>query len=100
MRQDSKFTFQVEERVSNGMGGWKVDYKDGQSFMAHTSPVKAEIALKEYGIVSTSARRLITKEKINLPLESFILKSSDDTKYKILQHLDYKINILLIEVIL
>lgn len=99
MKYDEKFTFQeVTQRVSNGMGGYTEIKSDGQSFMAHKIPVKSEIMLKEYGLVTTSAFRLITKDNLPNPLESYIVKSGQ-TLYKVLQTIDYKLNILLVEVI-
>lgn len=98
MIYEHEFHFVNEEEVSNGMGGYTTEESNGSKFMAHKSPVKAEIMLKNYGIVSTSSLRLITKDEINLPLESFIITDLK-LKYKILQVLDYKLNIFLIEVI-
>lgn len=97
MKMDNEFYFVVEEELSNGMGGYTTTESNGSKFMAHKSPVRVDIMLKEYGIVSTSASRLITKDEINFPLESLILKDLKLNKYKILQVLDYKLNIFLIE---
>lgn len=100
MKMDVDFHFVIEgEEVSNGMGGSiTIPESNGSKFVAHKSPIKAEIMLKEYGIVSTSSLRLITKDAINLPLESLIITDLK-LKYKILQVLNYKLNIFLIEVI-
>ena len=98
MKMNKEFHFVIEEETPDGIGGYTTIESNGSKFKAHKSPIKAEIMLKEYGIVSTSACRLITKDDINLPLESFII-SDLNRKYKILQVLDYKLNIFLVEVI-
>lgn len=96
MRCDKKFYFIGKQSKSDGMGGSINTIGKGSSFMAHSTPVKAEIVLKEYGIVTTTARRLITKDNIKFPLESLTLTDGKLT-YKVIEALDYKMKILLIE---
>lgn len=90
------FTFIVTEKVSNGMGGYTTKDVEKTSFHAQIIPQNATVMLKEYGLVTTEAFKLITKDKIPITLDSLILKHNEQ-KYKILQHLPLKYNIFLIE---
>ena len=86
-----------ESRVSDGMGGWTVTQGVIGSIQAFTTPVKAEIMLKEYGIISTSGLKVFTKE--HLPSE-YVQLQHGEVKYKILQLSDFgKLRMLLVEVI-
>lgn len=93
---NDKFTFIVTEKVSNGMGGYTTKDVEKTSFYAQIVPQNATVMLKEYGLVTTEAYKLIIRDKIITPLESLILKYNEQ-KYKILQHLPLKYNILLVE---
>lgn len=96
MIQDKLFTFITTEKVSNGMGGFTTKEVEGDSFTCYIAPQNATVMLKEYGIVTTEGHKLITSEKVTLPLQSLILKH-DKQIYKILQHLPLKYNIFLVE---
>lgn len=96
MRQDDKFTFQVFSEVSDGMGGSIREEINGSSFYCSVIPVKAQTVLKEYGIISTEAFKVITKDTILNPLESLILKHGEQ-RYKIIEHLPLKFSIFLVE---
>lgn len=95
MKFNEKFYFRVEEENQTEMGGWIKEESDGTSFSAHSTAVKADILLRDYGIVSTQARRIITKDKVNIH-ESLIIRD-EKFKYKILQILDLKMKIFLVE---
>lgn len=96
MIMNDKFTFIVAEKVSNGMGGYTTKDVEKTSFHAKIIPQNATVMLKEYGLVTTEAYKLISNDKIATPLESLILKHNEQ-KYKILQHLSLKLNIFLVE---
>lgn len=54
------------ERVSDGMGGWLEPQKPIliKEIKVASAPVTAEVALKEYGLVSTSSMKLYTEDDI------------------------------------
>lgn len=95
MRFDEKFHFRIETETQTEMGGWIKKETDGTAFDAHSTPIKADILLRDYGIVSTQARRIITKDNIDFH-ESLIIRDKK-YRYKILQVLDYKMTIFLVE---
>lgn len=89
MMYDADFQFVGFESVSDGMGGVIETDTLGTSFSCHKAPVKVETILREYGLATTKAFKLITKEKIN-PDESLKLqevKTKDN--YKIIDTLKY-----------
>lgn len=89
MRFNKDFVF-IEEVNVNGAYGFETTEVIGTKFKAHSTPVKAETALKEQGIVTTKALRVITKDKIN-PDESLTLKNvKTDQKYKVIESLNYE----------
>ena len=95
MKFDKQIEVLGETRVSDGMGGYTVTKGVIATIQALTTPVKAEIMLKEHGIVSTTALKVFTKEDI--PNE-FVQLQFDDKQYKILQFADYgKVKLLLVE---
>lgn len=98
MMMDQSFTFLLVERESDGMGGYISAEKEGSSFIAYSQPVKSEHILKTHGIVAAKPYQLVTKQKLAEPLESLVLVSNGK-KYKIIQHLNLKYQILLVEVI-
>lgn len=98
MRYNSTFSFVVQEKESDGMGGFIEIEKTGQSFGAFKQPVKAENVLKEYGFVTTKPFRVVTRKRLTEPFQSMIL-TDGSIKYKILEFLDLKYGIFLIEVI-
>lgn len=88
MRFNKDFVFIEEKEVHDAFGFEVIDIV-GTKFKAHSTPVKAETALKEQGIVTTKALRVITKDKIN-PDESLTLKNvKTDQKYKVIESLNY-----------
>ncbi|MCD4839733.1 hypothetical protein LRS37_12825 [Neobacillus sedimentimangrovi] len=97
MKFDKQMDIVSEEKVSDGMGGYEVIKVVIGSIQAFTTPVKAEIMLKEHGIVSTTALKVFTKD--TLPNE-FVQLRYGETMYKILQLADFgKLRMLLVEVI-
>lgn len=89
MTNDSVFQFIRFESVSDGMGGFTETSSIDTSFSCHKSPIKVETALKEYGLVTSKAFKLITKENID-PHESLKLQESgSNDKYKVIDVLDY-----------
>jgi hypothetical protein len=97
MKYDKKMDLLGETRVSDGMGGYTVTNGVIGTIQAFTTPVKAEIMLREHGIVSTSSLKVFTKDTV--PTE-FVQLQHGDVKYKILQLSDFgKIRMLLVEVI-
>jgi hypothetical protein len=97
MKFDKQMDILGETRVSDGMGGFTATKGVIGTIQAFTTPVKAEIMLKEHGIVSTSALKIFTKDI--LPNE-FVLLQTGTVKYKILQLSDFgKLRMLLVEVV-
>jgi len=90
MMFDSIFQFVDSEKLDDGMGGYTETEIFGTPFSCHKTPVKVETLLKEYGLVSSKAFKLITKESIN-PNESLkLLDINTNDKYKIIDVLDYQ----------
>jgi hypothetical protein len=87
MKFDKRMKLIKEELVSDGMGGFEVsgNFQVG-TIQAFTSPVTAEIMLKEHGIVSTTALKIFTKDVIDE--ENFQIEYAD-RKFEILQQADY-----------
>ena len=87
----------TDTSVSDGMGGWIDKGSTAMfDFNAHITPVTTEIMLKNYGIVSTRAFRVITKKRIEL---GAYIEDESGSKYKVLQLNDFnKLNIMLVEV--
>jgi len=96
MIQDKVFTFISTEKVSNGMGGFTTKEISGDTFTCYISPQNATVMLREHGIVTTEAFKLITDDFILTPLQSLMVKH-EGVKYKILQHLPLKRNVFLVE---
>lgn len=105
MRMDKTIKVMGKKKISNGMGGW-IDSKEATelaSIDAFITPVQASTLLKDYGIVSTQAFKVITFD--NVPLEDdsgnlTYLKLEDESEYKITQLNDYgREKIILVEVI-
>lgn len=104
MKFDKRMNYMSESRVSDGMGGWIKGSILVKEIDVFTTPVKAEIMLKEYGVVSTSTLKIFTKSE--LPVKDELgkkmtthIESPDGTKYKILQMADLgKLRMLLVEV--
>lgn len=95
MKFDTTFEVLEKKRVEDGMGGWIEDEVVVGTIKAVTTPVKAEIMLKEHGIVSTTAVKIYTKDYI--PNE-FVQLQLGNKRYKILQYADFKkVRMILVE---
>lgn len=98
MFYNQKATVLTKESASDGMGGWI----DGVSvelavLKVRRAPVSAELMLKEYGLVSTTAMKLYTEDKV---INGDIFIHFDNEDYRILQKTEYDIEtILLVELI-
>lgn len=88
MFYNKKAKFISKEQISDGMGGW-ID-SDLPVVLAELSvfsaPVSAEIALKEYGIVTTTSMKLYTTGSIP---EHYSYIEFNGKNYKTLQLMDY-----------
>lgn len=76
------------KRVSDGMGGWlesKEPYELEEIKVA-SSPVTAELALREYGMVSKSLMKLYTEDIV--PMTSFYI-NFEDKDYRVHQVANY-----------
>lgn len=97
MKFDKTFTLIGETKTSDGMGGWETVKGTVGTMKALTTPISAEIALKQHGIISTSAFKVITKDLID---DISLQLSLNGKSFKILQIADYgKYRMLLVEVI-
>lgn len=97
MKFNKKMDILEDSKVEDGMGGWITSQNVTGSILAFTTPVKAEILLKEYGIVSTTSLKVFTKDQ--LPNDQVQLQFGN-IKYKILQLSDFgKLRMLLVEVV-
>lgn len=97
MKFDKQMDVLGQTRVSDGMGGFEVTQGVIGTIQGFTTPVKAEIMLKQHGIVSTSALKIFTKDL--LPSE-FVQLQYKEKNYKILQLSDFgKLRMLLVEVV-
>lgn len=105
MKFDKTITLLTEKSVADGMGGWNTEAVEVAQIKAFITPVKAEVMLKEHGLVTSRAFKIITKTPLPTDLYDgkksldFITVQQGNYNYKILQLLDYKFNILLVEVI-
>jgi hypothetical protein len=97
MKFDKTMQVTDELKTSDGMGGYTSERTVIGEIQVFITPVKAEIMLREYGIVSTSSMKVFTKDTIPHELVQLYL---DDKQYKILQLSDFnKLRMLLVEVI-
>lgn len=104
MRMDKTITIMSKGKVSDSMGGWLPSQEiEVASIDAFITPVQASTLLKEYGIISTKAFKVITFDDVPLKDESgnkTYFKLEDGSEYKITQLNDYgKEKILLVELI-
>lgn len=85
------------QKISDMMGGFDTTSNVVAELKAFATPITAELALKEYGLVTTTSLKFITKD--NIPTE-FDYLEYENKKYKVLQLSDFnKIKVLLVEVI-
>jgi hypothetical protein len=97
MRYDKQAKVMKQTRVDDGMGGFTQTPSVVATIQAFTTPLHAELALKEYGIVTTTGMKLFTKDTIPASYDYLEINS---IKYKVLQLSDFgKIKMLLVEVI-
>lgn len=89
MIYDTDFQIVGVESVSDGAGGFTETTELGDSFSFHKAPVKVETMLREYGLTSNKAFKLITKEKINADELSILQEVSTEDNYKIIDSLNY-----------
>lgn len=95
MKFDIKAKLLGSETTPNGMGGYATSMVDVSEISVFTTPVKAEIMLKEYGIVSTTSLKVFTKDAI--PNANLRLLFNGHV-YKQLQLADFgKIRMMLVE---
>ncbi|MGB3160388.1 MAG: hypothetical protein WBA84_03980 [Carnobacterium sp.] len=95
MQFNKKMDVLAQTKVSDGMGGWIVSTEAVDTLDVLTAPVKAEIAMKEYGIITTTSLKVFTKGYL---LDEYSHLIIDEKKYKTLQLADYgKIRMLLVE---
>lgn len=89
MRFEDDFQIIGVESVSDGAGGFIETNVLKGSFGFHKAPVKVETMLREYGLTSNKAFKLITKEKINPDELSILQEVSTEDNYKIIDSLNY-----------
>lgn len=95
MKFDTKAKLIEITTVPNGMGGYKPITKEVSEIDVFTTPVKAELMLKEYGIVTTTSLKVFTKDDVLS--EHYKLLFNGKT-YKQLQLADFgKIRMMLVE---
>ena len=95
MKFDTKAKLIETTTIPNGMGGHTPTTKEVSEIDIFTTPVKAELMLKEYGIVTTTSLKVFTKDAVMS--EHFKLSFNDKT-YKQLQLADFgKIRMMLVE---
>lgn len=95
MKFDKKMDVLAETRVSDLMGGWIVSTEVVDTLDVFTTPVKAEIAMKEYGIITTTSLKVFTKGYL---LDEYSHLVINGKKYKVLQLADFdKLRMLLVE---
>lgn len=96
MKFDKKMDVLAETRVSDGMGGTlPSEIKVIDTLDVFTTPVKAEIAMKEYGIITTTSLKVFTKGYL---LDEYSHLEIKGKKYKVLQLADFeKLRMLLVE---
>ena len=106
MKFDKTVTLNTTSKTTDSMGGWTTTPAYVGSIAAFTTPVKSEALLKEYGIVSTSALKLFTKDQVpmrdgNGKKQTVTVTLENGMAYKILQYTDFgKIRMVLVEEIL
>lgn len=106
MKFDKTVTLSTTSKTPDGMGGWTTTPAYVGSIAAFTTPVKSEVLLKEYGIVSTSALKLFTKDQVpmrdsNGKKQTVTVTLENGMAYKILQYADFgKIRMVLVEEII
>jgi hypothetical protein len=106
MKFDKTVTLKTTSKAPDGMGGWTTTPVDAGTIACFTTPVKSEVLLKEYGIVSTSALKLFTKDLVpvrdtNGKKQTITATLENGIEYKILQYADFgKIRMVLVEEII
>jgi hypothetical protein len=96
MKFDKRITLIKENLEPDGMGGY-IEQGETQvgTIMGFTTPVTAEIMLREHGIVTTTAMKIFTQSVIDE--ENFQIEYAD-RKFEVLQMADYgKFRMLLVQ---
>jgi hypothetical protein len=65
MRFDKTIRIISKEEIQDGMGGYEIVEEITSTFNAFSTPVNAEIARKEYGIVTKKTLKLFTKDSVS-----------------------------------
>lgn len=104
MKYDKKAEIIKVEKISDGMGGWIEGVETVLSTVdAFTTPLKASVATKEYGISSTTSIKLFTKFDLGITNDGKFLDVSvkiNNLKYKIIDYADFgKIKMMYLELI-
>ena len=103
MKFDKRATLKTSTRVSDGIGGWVISPAIIGTIDVFTTPVKSEVLLKGYGIVSTSALKLFTKSIVpmkdsNGKKQTITVVLENGIEYRIIQYADFgKIKMVLVE---
>ena len=106
MKFDKVATLNTKTRTSDSMGGWVTAPVVVGTVDVFTTPVKSEVLLREYGIVSTSALKLFTKGLFPVrdaegKKQTITVTLENGMEYKILQYADFgKIRMVLVEEVL
>lgn len=83
--------------TSDGMGGSTVVQSVASTIQAHISPIRSELLYKQYGLTTTQAFRLVTKDSIPRTVTHLQIGT---IKYKVLELLEYRrYSIALLEVV-
>lgn len=95
MKFDIKANLVETTTISNGMGGYKTGTKIVSEIYVFTTPVKAELMLREYGIVTTTSLKVFTKDVVS---DEHYKLTFNGKSYKQLQLADFgKIRMMLVE---
>ena len=106
MKFDKVATLSTTSRVSDSMGGWTTAPVVVGTVDVFTTPVKSEVLLKEYGIISTSALKLFTKGLFPMKdaegkKQTVTVTLENGMEYRIIQYADFgKIRMVLVEEVL
>ena len=97
MKLDKAFkVMRFVDPISDGMGGWIETAREESlgTILGFVTPVVAEKLLKDYGVVSTTAIKIFTKDNLpkteNIYLKYFDYSDNIDQNYEILQVANYE----------
>lgn len=106
MKFDKVATLKTATRASDGIGGWTTTPVVIGTVDVFATPVKSEVMLREYGIVSTSALKLFTKGVFPVrdaegKKQTITVTLENGMEYRIIQYADFgKIRMVLVEEVL